>query len=214
MISYKYRIIALIKETDVALTELHKVLEAQRQKPKVSSKQKYTPVDMEAKEKRYQLLLRRLQEARDAEEMGGAINLRSKEDLGHMKVKLLNVEHIGQEGEGRDGELMDEEAQAIKRFKEYDARLDNLAELIGENVKELKVRAVNINEALDRHQEKLDDLDHVVQDAGQELETTTKKMKVILEKVRAGDRCCVTICLLLILIGLITVAYNLIGTVN
>lgn len=127
-----------------------------------------------------------------------------------MKVELFNPERVEAIGAGRDGELMDEEANAIERFKEYDKELDQLADLIGENVAELKNRAQNINEVLDVHERKLDNLGNVIDEVGGEVETTTRKMKKVLEKVRAGDKFCVTICLLIVLIGLLVVASNMI----
>jgi hypothetical protein len=63
---------------------------------------------------------------------------------------------------------------------------------------------------LDRHEEKLGGLDQVVDKATGELETSTKRLKRILVKVRSGDKCCVTLVLLLLMIGLGTVAFNMV----
>ena len=49
----------------------------------------------------------------------------------------------------------------------------------------------------------------VVDKADKELETSTKRVKRILQKVREGDKFCVTLILLLVLIGLATVAFNM-----
>lgn len=91
-----------------------------------------------------------------------------------------------------------------------DKKIDEYADKIGENVLELKSRALGINNALERQEEKLENLEEVVDLANTELETTTKRLKKLIIKVRSGDKCCVTLCLLIVLIGLIVVAYNVI----
>ena len=111
---------------------------------------------------------------------------------------------------GREGDLLDIEKDAMSRWKQMDAKIDEYADKIGENVNELKSRALNINNVLERHEEKLEMLEEGVDLANAEMETTTKRLKKMLIKVRSGDKFCVTLCLLIILIGLIVVAYNII----
>ena len=57
----------------------------------------------------------------------------------------------------------------------------------------------------------MDKLEHNIDLTNKDLETSTKKMKRLLAKIREGDKFCVTICLLLVLIGLVTVAYSMIS---
>lgn len=127
-----------------------------------------------------------------------------------MKAELMNIDDIQLEMQGRNGELMDIERDAKQRWQQFDEKIDELADRIGGNVQELRMRALNINDALERHEDKLDSLDNVVGLANSELETSTKKLKKLLIKVRAGDKFCVTLCLLIILIGLLTIGYNMI----
>ncbi|CAG9313806.1 unnamed protein product [Blepharisma stoltei] len=204
IIQLKYKILLLIKETDKGILELNKILEKQKSKPK-----KYAEVDIEAKTNKLSWLERKLEDAKRGEDLGIVVS-RKADDLGKLKAELINFEDITLENIGRKGDMLDIEKEAKQRWEDYDQRIDDLAGKIGENVEELRMRALNFNNALDRHEEKLDSLDNVVDQANQELETSTKKLKKLLIKVRAGDKFCVTLCLLIILIGLLTVGYNMI----
>ena len=117
---------------------------------------------------------------------------------------------IYEDVKGREGDLLDIEKDAVSRWKNMDKKIDEYADMIGENVLELKSRALGINSALERQEEKLNDLEEVVDLANSEMETSTKRLKKLIIKVRDGDKCCVTLCLLIILIGLVVVAYNVI----
>lgn len=135
----------------------------------------------------------------------------ANQDLQNMKAELMGSgEIIIEEVKGREGELLDVEKEAVSRWKNMDKKIDEYADRIGENVLELKSRALNINNVLERHEEKLENLDEVVDLVNSEMETTTKRLKKLIIKVRSGDKFCLTLCLLIVLIGLIVVAYNII----
>jgi chromosome segregation ATPase len=143
--------------------------------------------------------------------LGEAFGRNADRDLPGMKGELMGAgEIIIEEVKGRDGELMDFEKEAISRWKNMDRKIDEYAERIGDNVLELKSRALNINNVLERHEEKLENLEEGIDQANEELETSTKRLKKLIVKVRSGDKFCCTLCLLIILIGLIVVAYNII----
>lgn len=106
--------------------------------------------------------------------------------------------------------LSGEELAAQERWREEMKYQDDVAEKIGENALELKQHAQVIGDALEGQVTKLDVLDAVVNKADKELETSTKRVKRLLQKVRDGDKFCVTLVLLLLLIGLCTVGFNMI----
>ena len=199
----------MIKETDKQLLELYKEIEDQKSKPKVITIKKYSQIDVEAKEIKYQWFVRRLDESKRSEDLGE--ERQGPRGIDDMKSDLFGGgEIIIEDVKGRDGDLMDIEKEAVSRWNNMDKKIDEYAELIGENVLELKSRALGINNVLDRHEEKLDNLEEVVDLANTEMETSTKRLKKLLIKVRSGDKFCVTLCLLIILIGLVVVAYNII----
>ena len=201
----------LIKEIDKDLVDLFKVIEDQKQKPKVKLKQQFSSIDIEAKENKYRWLLKRLDDVRRSEDLGEAFGRNAERDFADMKGELMGGgEIIIEEVKGRDGELLDYEKDAISRWKNMDRKIDEYAERIGDNVLELKSRALNINNVLERHEEKLENLEEGIDQANEELETSTKRLKKLIVKVRSGDKFCCTLCLLIILIGLIVVAYNII----
>mmetsp|Transcript_3607 Transcript_3607/g.7752 ORF Transcript_3607/g.7752 Transcript_3607/m.7752 type:complete len:144 (-) Transcript_3607:30-461(-) len=107
-------------------------------------------------------------------------------------------------------EQLDVERDAIQRWQQHNQKIEDLAVDLGHGIDELKHRAVGIRDELAKQDKKLDNLDDVMEKASGELETSTKRMKVLLAKVRANDRCCCTICLLLILVALMTVGYNMV----
>ena len=74
-----------------------------------------------------------------------------------------------------------------------DEKIDEYAELIGGNIEELKLRALGINIALEKQEDKLNNLEDVVDLANSEMETSTKRLKKLIIKVRDGDKCCVTL---------------------
>ena len=121
------------------------------------------------------------------------------------------MEQIHLEEDARNGQLSEIEMTAKNRWLAIDKQIDSLADRIGENVNELKSRALGIRDHLEEQEVRMDKLEHNIDLTNKDLETSTKKMKRLLAKVREGDKCCVTICLLLVLVGLVTVAYSMIG---
>ena len=155
-------------------------------------------------------MVKRLDDAKRSEDLGESVDRRDK-NFFDMKGQLLGSgDIIVEDVKGREGDLLDIEKDAMSRWRGMDKKIDEYADKIGENVLELKSRALGINNALERQEEKLENLEEVVDLANTELETTTKRLKKLIIKVRSGDKCCVTLCLLIVLIGLIVVAYNVI----
>lgn len=153
--------------------------------------------------------MRRVEDAKSSEDLGMAVQREAPMEVGRMKAELLRPEEI--EIQGRAGEMIDEERTAQQRWKDLDKVIDEYAEKIGENVAELRGRAEVINEALERQEQKLDNLDKDMDVVGEEMETSTKRLKKVLAKVKEGDKFCVTLCLLVVLVGLLTVAYNMLS---
>jgi len=153
--------------------------------------------------------VRRVEDAKSSEDLGMAVQREAPMEVGRMKAELLRPEEI--EIQGRAGEMIDEERTAQQRWKDLDKVIDEYAEKIGENVAELRGRAEVINEALERQEQKLENLDKDMDVVGEEMETSTKRLKKVLAKVKAGDKFCVTLCLLVVLVGLLTVAYNMLS---
>lgn len=110
----------------------------------------------------------------------------------------------------RPAALSDQELAAKERWQEDMKYQDEIAEKIGENAVILKQHAHVIGDALEGQIEKIDGVDAIVDKADKELETSTKRVKRLLQKVREGDKFCVTLVLLLVLIGLCTVGFNMI----
>ena len=157
------------------------------------------------------MLVKRLDDSKMCEDLGQSIEKHAHREFANMKGELFgNSEIIIEDVKGRDGDLIDIEKDAVNRWKNMDLKIDEYADKIGENVLELKSRALGINDVLDRHDEKLGNLEEVVDLANTEMETSTKRLKNLIIKVRSGDKFCVTLCLLILLIGLIVVAYNVI----
>lgn len=107
-------------------------------------------------------------------------------------------------------DLSEIEINAKQRWQAMDRRIDDLAGKIDDNVEELKSRALNIYQTLEQQDERLETLELNIDAANAEIETSTKKLKKLLVKVREADKCCVTMCLLLLLIGLGTVGFNMV----
>lgn len=120
-------------------------------------------------------------------------------------------DELGGHGNGlnRPAVLSEEELAAKERWQEDMKYQDEVAEKIGENAIILKQHAQVIGDALEGQIEKIDGVEAVVDKADKELETSTKRVKRLLQKVREGDKFCVTLILLLVLIGLATVAFNM-----
>ena len=151
---------------------------------------------------------------------------RMREDFGFgYEGRRLSPLGIGQADNSRQPILLEEmqlddytinrslseiEQQAKQRWLAMDKRIENLADKLGDNVNELRIRAQNIQTTLDRQDERLETLEINIDNTTKEIQTTTKKLKKLLVSVREGDKCCVTMCLLLLLIGLMTVGYNMV----
>jgi hypothetical protein len=187
-------------------------LQKQKTKSKVEVIQKVSTTEIEAKELYLNGQLSKLN--------------RMREDFGFgYEARRLRPVGIGQADNSRQPILIDEiqlddytinrdlseiEQQAKQRWLAMDKRIDDLADKLGDNVNELRVRAQNIQSTLDRQDERLETLEINIDNTTKEIETSTKKLKKLLVTVREGDKCCVTMCLLLLLIGLMTVGYNMV----
>ena len=74
---------------------------------------------------------------------------------------------------------------------------------------EIKQNALIIGEQIEQQNIMLENLEENMDQANIEVRTTTKRIKEMLTQLRAPDKCCFTVILILILIGLITVAANM-----
>lgn len=128
------------------------------------------------------------------------------------RMRYTERDELGGHGNGlqRPEKLSGDELAAKERWQQEMRYQDEVAGKIEENAGILKQHAHVIGDALEGQVAKLDAVDAVVNKAEKELETSTKRAKRLLQKVREGDKCCVTLVLLLLLIGLCTVAFNMI----
>ena len=208
----KYRLLIEVRRADELLVRLTEVLQKQRKKPRVNYIQKYNSTDIEAKELYLNSEITKLNRVKEDEGMGKDIGVARPFAVRSGKIEgPILMEQIHLEEDARSGPLADVEVNAKNRWLEMDKRIDDLADRIGENVQELKQRAVGINENLDHQEVRMEKLEHNIDLTNKDLETSTKKMKRLLAKIREGDKFCVTICLLLVLIGLVTVGYSMIS---
>lgn len=180
---------------------------AKQQNSKVLANQKFQ--DIESKERVLQFNKRRVNEIKDRE-MGKAPDASSLTGQADRALRPGMLFPQDQDVVERDDQL-DIERQAEERWMKHKQRIEDIAIEMGSGIEELKGRAIGIRDELGKQDKKLDKLDDVMDKASEELESSTKRMKVLLAKVRANDKCCCTICLLLILVALMTVGYNMIA---
>jgi hypothetical protein len=197
----------MVKELEEALHKQEQIMEKQRNS-KVRSRQKYS--DIESKERVFAFNRRRATEIKDRE-MGKSAAMSALAGQGQDRALRPNMLFPqDQEVVERDDQL-DIERAAEERWMKHKQRIEDIAIDMGYGIEELKSRAMGIKDELGKQDKKLDKLDDVMEKASGELETSTKRMKVLLAKVRANDRCCVTICLLIILVALLTIGYNMVS---
>lgn len=171
-------------------------------------------MDLEAKRNKVAIYLKQYADLRSREDEGNPFSLPQPYELAKQKGVLMRTED--HEATHRT-DMSDSEMQAHQRWQAEIQYQDEMAEKISANTDELKARAAGIHDvlspqALESQVDKLDSLDSAVDKASGELETSTKRLKRVLIKIRTGDKCCITLVLLLLLIGLATVAINMISS--
>uniref|UniRef100_K3WTN0 t-SNARE coiled-coil homology domain-containing protein n=1 Tax=Globisporangium ultimum (strain ATCC 200006 / CBS 805.95 / DAOM BR144) TaxID=431595 RepID=K3WTN0_GLOUD len=120
----------------------------------------------------------------------------------------------GGSGEGGDGpsqeEVTNEQREVMVQIKHNDQRFDMMIEQIGSGVQELGQLARGLNEELQQQSIMIDGLEERIDTTQAHVESVNMKMKKTLEKVgRSADKCMMDMICLILLLGILTVVYNM-----
>eukprot|EP00742_Colponemidia_sp_Colp-10_P001270 GILJ01001368.1.p1 GENE.GILJ01001368.1~~GILJ01001368.1.p1 ORF type:complete len:284 (-),score=65.86 GILJ01001368.1:128-979(-) len=118
----------------------------------------------------------------------------------------------GAAGEHKERELTDEESSAMQRWKETDQEMDAMIDDIDKGVQLLGNIAIQIKDTTEKQSMMIDELNHQADKTGAHMENVNKKMKKLLASVRSGDKFCVDVICLCILLGLAGFMYNQISS--
>lgn len=192
-----------LDELNQGIKEMEMELKAQKKKPK-----KYRDID--TKEKILKLLkekIRLLRAQYEGEEIG-------EEEIKDNRTALQQLDDLLQKRKNMEGyeerELSPEEREKIEEWKKRTEEQDKKLDVIHEGVKELKHEVKKAGEGID-------DIGRAIKKESKKITKTEKKvksqnqrLKELIGKIRAGNKFCVDIILILILLGLIMVLYSVI----
>ncbi|CAM9151853.1 unnamed protein product [Ectocarpus fasciculatus] len=116
--------------------------------------------------------------------------------------------HLGVSG-GRNNDMTGEQRRQLQLLKDRDREIDREIELVGEGVDQLKVLAQAQNQEVRLQNRMLSTLEERMEEVQDHVITVNERMKTTLAEARSGDKICVDIVCILILIGLISVLYSL-----
>jgi hypothetical protein len=110
---------------------------------------------------------------------------------------------------GSDDYLDNEDDEIILEFETEDKKIDmQLDELIN-GIEGLGIKAKRMNEGLAEVEQRQDRAKAEIGKANQDLEKKNAQLKELLKHFGQGTNCCMTVFLLLLLIGLVVVLVNL-----
>jgi uncharacterized coiled-coil DUF342 family protein len=112
------------------------------------------------------------------------------------------------DGRAPISQLPDIDDEGFMLLRQQDAQIDEKLQRIGEGVNVLKEIAVEMGKEIETQNVMISELDHKVDKAQAQLDNLNKRLKNILTKMRKGDRFCVDLILLIIVLGLAAYIYN------
>ena len=130
------------------------------------------------------------------------------------KDSIEQLEEILANEEGKtaqeERELYEEEKAKMQEWEEEKARQDQDLDEIGDVVVQLREQSKLASENIDRTNKKVKQVTKKTVQATKKVNQQNKKLKDLVKKLRSGDKLCIDIVLILIVLGLIAVLYNVI----
>ena len=130
------------------------------------------------------------------------------------KDSIEQLEEILANEEGKtaqeERELYEEEKAKMQEWEEEKARQDQALDEIGDVVVQLREQSKLASENIDRTNKKVKQVTKKTVQATKKVNQQNKKLKDLVKKLRSGDKLCIDIVLILIVLGLIAVLYNII----
>ena len=130
------------------------------------------------------------------------------------KDSIEQLEEILANEEGKtaqeERELYEEEKAKMQEWEEEKARQDQDLDEIGNVVDQLREQSKLASENIDRTNKKVKQVTKKTVQATKKVNQQNKKLKDLVKKLRSGDKLCIDIVLILIVLGLIAVLYNII----
>ena len=130
------------------------------------------------------------------------------------KSSIEQLEDIIAKEEGKapqqERELYEEEKAKMEEWKEEVRRQDEDLEDIHNVFKQIKEEARMASENIERTNKNVKKLTKSTEQVTKRVNTQNKKLKDLIGKLRAGDKLCMDIILILIALGLVAMLYNLI----
>ena len=130
------------------------------------------------------------------------------------KDSIEQLEEILANEEGKtaqeERELYEEEKAKMQEWEEEKARQDQDLDEIGDVVVQLREQSKLASENIDRTNKKVKQVTKKTVQATKKVNQQNKKLKDLVKKLRSGDKLCIDIVLILIVLGLIAVLYNII----
>ncbi len=193
-----------LQEIENKLEKINTTLRSQKSKPKKFGDVSHKEQAKNLMEERYHLLKNKHE--------GLIVDDKKVEDN---RTNLEKLDQILQERErnpnpDNNREPNEYELQAMENWKKEIADQDIQLQELGRGVKELKGHVKKIGNAIETTGAQIKKTADQASKTEKKLETTNAKLKDLLNKIRTGDRICIDIVLILILLGLIAVLYNII----
>ena len=130
------------------------------------------------------------------------------------KDSIEQLEEILANEEGKtaqeERELYEEEKAKMQEWEEEKARQNQDLNEIGDVVDQLREQSKLASENIDRTNKKVKQVTKKTVQATKKVNQQNKKLKDLVKKLRSGDKLCIDIVLILIVLGLIAVLYNII----
>lgn len=197
------KIQSLLDDIDKELKDLEVELAAQKKK-----KGKYG--DFKNKDEMYKLMVEKYQLLRSKLD-GMEVDEKEIEDN---RTNMEKLDALLKEKEGggyqQERELFDEEKAKMEEWEQEKARQDQDLDDIGSMVKVLKKEVKDANKNIDDLGKTVKNVTKHTDQTNANLESQNKKLKELLDKIRSGDKICVDVILILVLLGLVAVLYGII----
>ena len=104
-------------------------------------------------------------------------------------------------GGGGGPDLTDAQQQGLVQIEKNQQEVDQILELISAGIDDLHGMAQGMNDEIAKQNKMLDELETTVDKTNEHMEKVQKKMHETLEKTRGGDKCCMDMVLIFIIVA-------------
>lgn len=196
----------LFMELESQLKQMKDTLRRQRKNPK-----KFPADQVDIKDQQFGKYTTLVNQLKTREE-GDDVQIHDQPStLAELKMNLLSKKGA-MDSASVQRELNEIESDALKKFRQNDAEIDDMLNMATEGLDKLKNKAIMMNEELENQEEAVDELRIQIEKAQEGLTNANARLKKVLFHYRKPSKFCLDVFLILLLLALVGIIIKLVAT--